>query len=469
MGFVRMRRAVLAAGWLCLGSSAVAEPFRVDDGAMATAALLRATALDSRLSFQIVESVTTEVGPRLAGSPGDARAVAWAESKLKSLGFDKVWTEPVPIPAWERGEGTAEILAPFPQPLTITALGNSVATPPTGIEAEVVAFPTLEALAAAPADSLKGRIAYVGQRMWRTQDGSAYGAVVPIRSAAAAEAAKRGAVATLIRSVGTDNHRFPHTGMMRYEAGLPQIPVAALSNPDADLLERQLRHGKPVTVRLHLSPTTGPERQSRTVIAEIHGRERPEEIVLLGAHLDSWDLGTGAIDDGAGIGIVTAAATLIRDLPQRPRRTIRVVLFAAEEIGLVGGRAYAMAHRAELPNHVLATEADFGGGRVWRLETRLPEARLPEAKPFATALLPLGIALDGNEAHGGPDVGPMRGVGVPVLTLAQDGSDYFDVHHTADDTLDKIDPAALAQATAAYAIIAWLAAEGEGDLRSVAQ
>ncbi|WP_205028045.1 M28 family peptidase [Oleisolibacter albus] len=436
---------------------------------MATAALLRATALDSRLSFQIVESVTTEVGPRLAGSPGDVRAVAWAEAKLKSLGFDTVWTEPVPIPAWERGEGTAEILTPFPQPLTITALGNSVATPPMGIEAEVVAFPTLEALAAAPADSLKGRIAYVGQRMWRTQDGSAYGAVVPMRSGAAAEAAKRGAVATLIRSVGTDTHRFPHTGMMRYEAGLPQIPVAALSNPDADLLERQLRHGKPVTVRLRLSPTTGPERQSRTVIAEIRGRERPEEIVLLGAHLDSWDLGTGAIDDGAGIGIVTAAATLIRDLPQRPRRTIRVVLFAAEEIGLVGGRAYAMAHRAELPNHVLATEADFGGGRVWRLETRLPEARRPEAKPFATALLPLGIALDGNEAHGGPDLGPMRAVGVPVLTLAQDGSDYFDVHHTADDTLDKIDPAALAQATAAYAIIAWLAAEGEGDLRSGAE
>lgn len=458
-------RALLVACLVLPPLPVVAEPARIPDTALALAAELRQRALDSRLSYEIVDSLTTEVGPRMAGTPGDAAAVAWAEAKLAALGFDRVWTEPVTIPAWERGQAHAHTTSPFPQPLHVTALGNSVPTPSGGLQAEVAFFASLEALREAPPDSLAGKVAYVGQRMWKTQDGSSYGAVVPMRSRAAAEAAKRGAVGVLIRSVGTDSRRFPHTGVMSYAEGVPRIPVAALSNPDADQLERLSRYGRPVKVHLDLTPRMGPETQTRNVIAEIRGREKPEEIVLVGAHLDSWDLGTGAVDDGAGVGVVTAAARLIRDLPRRPRRTIRVVLFAAEEIGLLGAKAYAAAHADELPRHMLATEADFGAGRVWRFETRFGPESLPVADRFMGALMPLNIARGGNEAHGGPDIGPLRAAGVPVITLTQDGTDYFDLHHTADDTLDKVDPAALAQVTAAYAVAAFLAAEMEGDLR----
>lgn len=427
------------------------------------AAELRDEALKSSKGYDIVESLTTEVGPRMAGTPGDAAAVKWGVAKLKELGFDKVWTEPVTFPTWKRGVETAEVLAPYPQPLVITALGFSVATPDEGIAAEIIQFDDLEALKNAPADAAKGKIVFIKNRMERSRDGSGYGPAVAARGQGASEAAKKGAVAILIRSIGTDNDRMPHTGVMRYEDGINKIPAAALSAPDANLLENMVRRGKPVTVKVNIGAKNGQEYTSQNVIAEITGSEKPEEYVIIGGHLDSWDLGTGAIDDGAGVAITTAAAELILRLPERPKRSIRVILFANEEQGLVGGKAYAKAHKDELKNIISGAESDFGAGRIWRIDSKVKPEALPVVKQIAKVLEPLGIKYGNNQAGGGPDLIPLRGMGISVFSLRQDGTDYFDYHHTSNDTLDKIDPEALDQNTAAYVVFAYLVAQMEGD------
>jgi len=275
---------------------ATAQP--VSDEMIATAKQLRDETMVGSRAWNIVESLTTEVGPRLAGSEAEARAREWAVEKLSSYGFENVRVETFAMDGWERGTEVAEIVAPFPQKLAITSLGNSVATADSGIEAEVVLFETLAALQAADVNSLTGKIAYVGHGMQPTQDGSSYGHFVRLRSAGAVEAAKRGAVATLIRSIGTDSHRMPHTGNMSYAEGVTPIPIAALSNPDADQLERIAARGQTIRVKMTLTPNYTGVVESGNVIAEIPGTELADEIVVIGGHLDSWDLGTGAVDDG---------------------------------------------------------------------------------------------------------------------------------------------------------------------------
>ncbi|MBJ7575014.1 M28 family peptidase [Luteimonas sp. MC1828] len=434
---------------------------RIDDAAMAVAAQLRAQALQSTLSWDITESLTTEIGPRLAGSEADARAVEWAKAKFAELGFDRVWTEPVTFPKWERRSERAEVLGASAQPLTITALGGS---PAGTVEAEVVRFADLAALEAAPAGSLAGKLAFVDYRMERARDGSGYGPGGRVRSRGPSAAIRAGAVGFLMRSAGTDSHRNPHTGITRFDDGLAPVPAAALSVPDADQLARLLARG-PVRLRLTLDCGWDGEYTSQNVIGEITGRSLPDEVVLLGAHLDSWDLGTGAVDDAAGIGITMAAAKLIAGLGQRPARSIRVVAFANEEQGLHGGKAYATAHAADIARHQLVAESDFGAGRIYAFNTGAPaHADAAEAR-IAEALAPLGIERS-DKGSPGPDVGPIAAQGAAWAWLGQDGSDYFDYHHTPDDTLDKIDPAALAQNTAAWAVMAYLAAEAEGGFGS---
>ncbi|HUP59193.1 MAG TPA: M28 family peptidase, partial [Thermoanaerobaculia bacterium] len=261
------------------------------------ASTLRERALDDRRAYQLVRSLTAEVGPRLAGSAGDRRAVAWAEVALRELGLAAVRSEPVTVPHWERGEAVARIVAPHPQPLVLTALGGSIGTPEEGITAEVVRVGSLEELEGLADDAVRGRIVFIDRQMERHRDGSGYGEVVPIRTRGASQAAAKGAVASLIRSVGTGTHRFPHTGTTRYEEGVAPIPALALAIPDAELLATQLAGGEPVVVHLRSTSRMLPEALSANVLAEVPGGERAEEIVLLACHLDSWDLGTGAIDD----------------------------------------------------------------------------------------------------------------------------------------------------------------------------
>ncbi|MGI2257754.1 M20/M25/M40 family metallo-hydrolase [Shewanella sp. GXUN23E] len=430
---------------------------------------LQQKALNSTLGYDLVESLTVEVGPRLPGTDKDIQAVNWAVNKLQSLGFDKVYREPVQVPVWHRGQAHAAVTSPYTQSLVITALGGSVATPEEGITADIVRFNSLADLKQAAPESVEGKIVFIDHKTERHQDGHGYGKTAPGRSQGAAAAAQKGAVAIVIRSIGTDSDRLAHTGMMRYQEGIKPIPAAAMSNPDADLINNMLKRSDKVTLQLFLSPESQGTATSYNVIAEVTGSSKPEEIVLIGAHLDSWDEGTGAIDDGAGVGIVTAAAKLIQDLPQKPARTIRVVLYAAEEIGLVGGKAYAKAHQHELHNHYIAAESDFGAGRIYQLDWNVNEAAVNALQQLTVEMADIGVMPGNNEASGGPDVSMLPALGVPVASLRQDGRDYFDWHHTPNDTLDKIDPAALAQNVAAYAQFAWLMAQSEIILRPVAE
>jgi len=296
---------------------------------------LKATALQSDLSYQLIESLTTEVGHRLMGSEGDKKSIVWAVNKMKALGFDKVWTEEVTGSYWLRGDAKAKIIAPYPHDVVVLALGGSVGTAEKGLTANVAHFETFADLKAAPDNSLNGKIAFVSYQMERHIDGKGYGPAVGTRVTGAVVAAQKGASALVMRSVGTDNNRTAHTGVMRYKDGVKKIPAATLSNPDADLLVNQLKRGKPVSLFLKMTAKTDAEVIAKTanVIGEFTGSELPNEIVALGAHLDSWDVGTGALDDGLGIGMVVAAAHHIGQLPKRPKRTIRVILFAAEEVG----------------------------------------------------------------------------------------------------------------------------------------
>ena len=426
---------------------------------------LKQKALESDLGYDIVESLTTEVGPRLAGTEAEARARSWAKQTLKSLGFKHVTEEAFVMPTWVRGGEQAEITAPYPQPLSITALGGSVATESNGIEAELVFVKDLFALKALPKHALDGKIVYVGHHMRKTQDGSSYGYTVPLRRDGASEAAKKGALAILIKSIGTSSHRFPHTGQMLYTDGVRKIPVAAVSRPDADQLERIFARGQEVKVKLNMTPKMVGEQTSGNIIADIKGSERPEEIVVIGGHLDSWDQGTGAVDDGAGIAITTAAAKLILDSGIQPKRTIRLIHWGAEEVGLLGAKAYAEKHKDNIENHIIASESDFGAGPIWQIKSKVSEKSLPVIQTLAEELHSLGISKGDNLGYGGPDLIPLKQLGMPGISLRQDGRDYFDLHHTPDDTLDKIDPEHMRQNVAAYAVFAWMMANVDTDFR----
>lgn len=410
-------------------------------------AALRDAALKDEIAWDITEGITTEVGPRLAGTPAEARARAWAVNKLTALGFSNVRSEPFQMKTWVRGQEKLEVLAPFPQPLILTALGNSGATTSKGLEAEIVYFANLAALEAAPVGSLKGKIAFVSHAMTRTQDGSQYGAFGAVRRSGPATASRKGAAGILIRSVGTDYHRNPHAGGTNFPAGVAPIPAAALSLPDAEQLERILKRGQPVRVKLTLTPRQIGTTESGNVIAEVPGSDPSAGIVVVACHLDSWDLGTGAFDDGAGCGIVAAAAKRIMDAGQ-PRRTIHVLWAGAEEVGVFGGTAYYEKHKGE--RHALAAESDFGADRIWRVDLKLPDTAKPVGDRIAQVLAPLGISRSTQVASGGADVSALIASGVAGIDLQQDGSRYFDLHHTPDDTLDKIDPVQLRQNVAAW-------------------
>ena len=438
------------------------------------AVLLRERALLDNLSVDIVESITTEVGPRRVGTEGDRRAIAWAEAKFRELGFDRVWTEEVPVErGWIRGEASAEIVSPYPHNIVMTALGYSVGTN-GDLVGEIVEFADFEALEAMPeGDTLNGKIAFVSYSMadYVPEPGesrmSGYGIGTRARGRGHVAAAKRGAAAIIIRSVGTDNNRYAHTGSgYGYEDDVKKIPAAAISPPDAVLIQNMLKRGEPVIVQMNMTcEITGPV-IGANVIGEITGRSNPDQYLVLGAHLDSWDEGTGAIDDGAGVGSMMAAAAFIGRLEQRPKRSIRVVLFAAEEIGLFGARAYHEAHQNELDDHLLGAEVDGGGGRAHTLISGVGEESVPIVREMHKLVAPLGIAWsDANDATGASDMGVLGRAGMPTLNFMQDSNDYFMYHHTPNDTFDKIIPEDMRYLTAAYATMFYLAAEMEIDFR----
>lgn len=420
---------------------------------------LRDKALAGSPAYAIVESLTTEVGPRPAGSPAQRRAMAWGVAKLKALGLANVHTEPFTVTAWTRGAEAAEVTAPYPQKLAILGLGGGVPTPAGGVEAPIALFHSYADLLAAPVGSLAGKIAVVTQPMTRTQTGEGYSALIAMRVAGASEAAKRGAVAYLIRSLSTADDRLPHTGVMIYAPDAPKIPAAALSPADAGLIDRMAARGAPVIIHLSLDSHVTPNVPAWNVVGEVVGRETPDQVVVVGGHLDSWDPGTGATDDGAGLAITTAAVKLIADLPRPPRRTVRVVLFGSEEMG-GSGEAYAAAHKAEADKIVLAGESDEGTGAAWSV--RLPAGGLadPVMRDLSDVLAGLKVIIDPAPAkESGADIEGLQGLGVPVIAFQVDATHYFDTHHSADDVLDRIDPKGLDQNVAAWAAAIYAVAE----------
>tara|TARA_R110002072_G_scaffold151470_6_gene300820 strand:+ start:2465 stop:3958 length:1494 start_codon:yes stop_codon:yes gene_type:complete len=469
-----------------------ADRYDFTDDQRAAAAELGDRALNSDLAWDILESLTTEVGPRLGGSPAEARAREWAVDMLSAQGFSNARIETFEMPYWTRGDLEVELTAPFPQSLAATDLGGSAATGEDGVEAEIVYFASFDDLAQSPGDdSLQGRIAFIDGRMVAAQNGSGYGPANVKRSLGWLEAQARGAQAVIIRSVGTDSHRMPHTGTISTPSARSslstvaqaylaeaypdyletpvrsQIPAIAVSGPDADQIERIHNMGETMRLRVQSDAGWRGVAESGNVIAEIPGTDLADEIILIGAHLDSWDEGTGAVDDGAGVAIVTAAARLVADMGEGPRRTIRVVLFGAEEVGLLGAFAYAREHADEMGNHVLASESDFGAGRVWRFSSGVSDAATPVFDAIGRIVEPYGVVRgDRNANGGGPDIIPLAAAGVPVFRFEQDGSDYFDLHHTPDDTLDKVDPESLAQNVAVWATGVYLASEAGVDFRT---
>jgi hypothetical protein len=436
---------------------AAVKPASLPPETVRTAAALRDRILAGSKAVEWVRDITDLAGPRMPGSEGDRAAVAVTLAMLREQGFANVRAEKVVVPVWQRGVETGEVVSPVRQPLTLTALGGSIGTPEGGLEGEIVRFASLEELLLS-GGSARGKIVFIDRRTARTSDGSGYSSAGAVRGEGASAAARLGAIGLLIRSIGTDDDRLPHTGGMRYEADAPKVPAAALAAPDASLLTRLLARGS-VRVRFTLGCRTMPDAESANVIGEIPGGEAPQEIVLLGAHLDSWDLGTGALDDAAGCGIVVEAARQIGQLPKRPRRTLRVVLFANEEHGLKGGKTYAETHAAELASHVAVFEADLGQGPPLGFSWSAGPSAEAALKAIAGLLAPIGAdALTAYDV-GGADLIYMLPAGIPSLGLSLDATDYFDYHHTANDNFDRIDPEILDRSTAAAATLACVLAE----------
>lgn len=431
----------------------------------ATAAKIVDHILTSSKGFETLAHLTDDIGPRLSGSKGAAEAVRWTTQQFREWGID-VRNERIMVPHWVRGVETASLIRPAAQPLVVTALGGSVATPASGIVADCIEVSSLDELAKLGREKIAGKIVVYYNPMDQTllEQGrafEAYGKAASFRGVGASRAAEFGAVAAVIRSVGSASLRTPHTGSLRYDDKQPKIPAAALTTEDSDLLHRLFAAGKPVRMKLTLTPKTLPDVESFNVIAEIKGRERPDEIVLVGGHLDSWDLATGAIDNGSGVSMVMETMRVLKELGIQPRRTIRAVLFMNEENGLRGARGYFdnVSKREELHKHIAAIESDAGAAAPIAFSTTLEGAAKDAFAKRATVLQRIAPMTFIHSKSTGADTSPLVAAGIPGFGLIPEPRHYFDYHHTPADTLDKINPKELAQDTAAIAALTYLLAE----------
>ncbi|HUE83480.1 MAG TPA: M28 family metallopeptidase [Pyrinomonadaceae bacterium] len=429
-----------------------APTVKIDDYRSAAAKLIGA-ALVNDSAYKRLSYLTDTIGHRLSGSKSLERAIEWALAEMKKDGLENVRAEKVMVPHWVRGEESLEMLSPLPRNLPMLGLGNSIGTPTEGITAEVVVvrnFDELDALG----ERARGMIVVYNVPF------TTYGATVRYRGAGASRAARYGAVAALVRSVTPVSLQTPHTGAMNYDEKQPKIPAAAITIETAEWLQRLQDRGERARLRLKMEAKFLPDVESANVIAELRGSERPDEIVLVSGHFDSWDVGQGAHDDGGGCIVVWEAVRLIKELGLRPRRTIRIVLYTNEENGLRGGNAYRDAYRNELSKHVLAIEADSGTYRPlgFGLAAAAPaqaRSNLEEIARLLTGIRADRIGPDG----GGADIGPIMREGVIGAGLNVNRGHYFDIHHTHADTLDKIDPRDLALCIATVAVVAYTVAD----------
>lgn len=392
------------------------------------------------------------IGNRLSGSPALDAAIQWAAAQMKRDGLENVATAAVKVPHWVRGREEAEIVAPVRHPLSMLGLGGSVGTPAEGITAQVVPAGSFEALEALGREKVAGKIVLFNVPY------EGYGKTVVYRSAGASHAARLGAVGMLLRSVASLSMQTPHTGALDYSAADPKIPAAAITLEDATLIQRLYDAGSQVTVHLSMEAHMLPDADSANVMGEIRGRENPEQIVVMGGHLDSWDVGAGAEDDGAGCVAALEAAALLRKLDLRPRRTLRVVFWVNEENGLAGGRAYRAMVGDALRNHVAAIEMDGGAEKPVGFAVSRGGPALARVQQIGRLLEPIGAGAI-HEGGGGADISPLMRDGVPGLGLFTVGTHYFDWHHSRTDTVDKIDPQEFRANVAAMAVMAYVLAD----------
>lgn len=433
-----------------------------------TAGRLIGAALTDEEGWEKLEYLTTQIGHRLSGSEGLERAIDWAAERMRAEGLENVTLQPVMVPHWVRGEEGARVTAPVERRMSILGLGNSVGTPPEGIEADVVVVESFEELEAMPRAEVEGKIVLFAVE-WE-----GYGRTVRYRSGGASAAARKGAVAALVRSATGSSLYTPHTGVMNYADDAPRIPAAAVTVEDALWMRRMAEAGETVTVRLHMEAEMLADAQSYNVIAEIRGSELPDEVVVMGGHYDSWDVGQGAHDDGAACMAAWHALTLIHELGLRPRRTLRVVLWTNEENGLRGGNAYRDSLGADVSSHVAAIEMDGGNERPVGFGFTLPNVEGDGPHPGQEAgmetlreITPLLDAIEAGQimpGGGGADIGPLMRDGVPGLALRTVGEHYFDWHHTDADTIDKVAPVDFKKAVAMLAVMGYVLADMPGRL-----
>jgi len=416
------------------------------------AARLIGEAVGSTFAWQRLALLTDTIGNRLSGTPALDKAIAWAVDEMKKDGLENVHTEAVMVPKWVRGAESAEIVEPARHQIVMLGLGDSVGTPAAGVEADVLVVHSFEELDANAAHA-RGKIVLFNVPFTN------YGETVRFRSQGPSRAARHGAVAVLVRSVGNPGLRTPHTGALQYAADAPKIPAAAIALEDAERLQRMTDRGGRIVVRLKMEAHLDADVPSANVVGEIRGREKPDEVVVVSGHLDSWDVGAGATDDGGGCVVTWEALRIMKKLNLRPRRTVRVVLWTNEENGGRGGLGYRDQHRAELAKHVLMLESDGGVFRPLGFGFTGSDAARETVKTIATLLS--GIAADQiSSGGGGADIGPsMQEAHVPGMSLEVDDAKYFLIHHTPADTIDKIDPVEMAKCAAAVAVMAYVVAD----------
>src|SRR5438552_2567855 len=434
---------------------------------------LQQAALKSDYAYKQVAHLANNIGPRLSGSAQAAKALAYVASELRAMGCE-VQLEKVMVSHWVRGEETAALVQ-FPgqaenttQKIVLCALGASVATPPDGITAEVVVAKNFDELKALPRDKVAGKIVLFNypfdkQMAAEGRGGEAYGEAVVYRGDGPSAAARQGAVACLIRSVGGADYRLPHTGQTNYADHAPKIPAGAVTAEDADLMAALVRQGA-VRLKLVLTPQTLPDVESANVIADIKGSEHPEQVIVVSGHLDSWDLGTGAIDDGAGVAVSMEAANLIQILHLKPKRTIRVIAWMNEENGSAGSKQYGKDHEKEWSNHFAAMETDGGAGHPIGINIKGKFEIKKLLAPVLAVLQESGAGGTNFTEHIGADIEPMEKAGVPAFSPIQDSRFYFNYHHTAADKLDKIVPKELAENSAVVAVVTYALANMEQPL-----
>jgi hypothetical protein len=430
-----------------------------------TARIIEIAREESR-AYEKLAWLTDRIGHRLSGSAALDSAVEWAVAEFERDGLPRVWTDEVMVPHWVRGEESARIVAPAEHQLRILALGGSIGTPQDGITGEVAvvdSFLALESLG----EGARGKIVLFNRAMERGFGGeNGYGNLANYRAGGPSAAARLGAVAMLIRSLGTVDYRLPHTGSLDYEEGVARIPAAAVSAEDAMLIARLAESGEPVRVQLRLGARMLPDAKSANVLAELPGREWPEQVVVIGAHLDSWDVGTGAHDDGAGCVVVMETMRLLKKHGLIPRRTIRAVLFTNEENGLRGGRDYAERYAEQMANHVAAIESDLGGDAPIGFGVTAGAGAVEIVSEIADRLASIG-ADRVFPSGGGADISRMKAFGVPQIGQLPDPERYFDYHHSHADTLDKVDPEKLDLNVAAMAVMAYMLADMERPLARI--